>query len=192
MVATYLPSSFNVRDKICSDGWDAVNPNRVDFIVDLAYGLMIFVAVVLLAYTGTTIGIAFGLGVLVSYVIHVAWKMARFDPNWMTEEVTENIEETLREEVEEVISQLEAVNDRVDRRPRAEEVEKTVGETVQKVSEDVEETVEKTVEETVEKTVGDTVEKTVEAAVADGKGTKKAVKGEKGTTAESDTNGKNE
>jgi len=111
-----------------------VNPNRVDFVVDLAYGLMIFIAVVLIAYVGTTIGVAFGLGVLVSYAIHVAWKMARFDPDWMTEEVTENVEETLREEVEVVISRLEEVNDRVDRRPRADEVEKTVDETVGKGS----------------------------------------------------------
>ncbi|SMO88101.1 hypothetical protein [Halorubrum cibi] len=170
-----------------------MNPNRVDFVVDLAYGLMIFVAVVLFSVVGNQVGIAFGLGVLISYAIHVFWKMARFDPEWMTQEVTENVEETLKTEVDAVIERLEEVNDRVDRRPRADEVEeavdesvgkvsedvektveekvgevtKDVEETVEKVSEDVEKTVEETVGETVEKTVGETVEKTVEEQVGE-------------------------
>ena len=148
-----------------------MNPNRVDFVVDLAYGLLIFIAVVLFAVVGNQVGIAFGLGVLVSYVIHVSWKMARFDPDWMTREVTENVEETLKTEVDGVIDRLEAVNERVDRRPRAEEVEKAVDQSVDRVSEDVEQTVEekvgavtKDVEETVE-TVSEGVEETVEEAV---------------------------
>ena len=151
-----------------------MNPARVDFIVDLAYGLMIFVAVMLIAFVGTTIGVAFGLGVLVSYAIHVGWKMARFDPDWMTQEVTENVEETLRLEVEAVIDRLEEVNDRVDRRPRTDEVEQTVDETVGEVTEEVEETVDRKVGEvteevgrTVEETVGETVEKTVEETVGE-------------------------
>ena len=170
-----------------------MNPNRVDFVVDLAYGLLIFIAVVLFAVVGNQVGIAFGLGVLVSYVIHVSWKMARFDPDWMTREVTENVEETLKTEVDGVIDRLEAVNERVDRRPRAEEVEKAVDQSVDRVSEDVEqtveekvgavtkdveetvetvsegveETVEEAVEETVEEAVGETVEETVEEAVGE-------------------------
>ena len=148
-----------------------MNPNRVDFVVDLAYGLLIFIAVVLFAVVGNQVGIAFGLGVLVSYVIHVSWKMARFDPDWMTREVTENIEKTVKTEVDAVTDRLEEVNERVDRRPRAEEVEKKVDQSVGKVSEDVEKTVEKKVgevtkdvEKTVE-TVSEGVEETVEEAV---------------------------
>ncbi len=41
-----------------------MNPTRVDFAVDLAYGIMIFAAVALIVAAGTGIGIAFGLGVL--------------------------------------------------------------------------------------------------------------------------------
>jgi len=124
-----------------------VNPNRVDFLVDLAYGVLLFLSIVLILTVGTVAGIMFGLGALISYVVHVVWKMSRFDPAWMTEEITENIEETLTEEVTEnveeqvteevaetlsaeiaaIIDQLEAVNERVDRRPHAAEIEDPVG-----------------------------------------------------------------
>jgi len=107
-----------------------VNPDRVDFVVDLAYGLLILVAIVLFAIVGGRVGTAFGLGVFVSYVLHVVWKMARFDPDWMTQAVTENVEETLRTEVEGVMEQVEAVNERVDRRPRTDEVTQAVDESV--------------------------------------------------------------
>ncbi|KMT45808.1 hypothetical protein EL22_27460 [Halostagnicola sp. A56] len=136
-----------------------MNPSRVDFLVDLAYGLMIFVSVVLFNFVGTRVGIAFGLGVMISYVIHVVWKMARFDPEWMTKEVTQNVEDTLTREVDEVIDKLETVNERVDRRPRAEEVEETVD---QKVDETVDEKVDETVDKKVDQTVD---EKVVETAL---------------------------
>jgi hypothetical protein len=103
-----------------------MDPYRIDYIIDFAYGVMIFVSVVLIISVGTEIGIAFGLGVLVSYAIHVVWKMARFDPEWMTKEVTENVEDTLTREIEDVINQLEEVNERIDRRPRADEIENQV------------------------------------------------------------------
>jgi hypothetical protein len=57
-----------------------MNPNRVDFLVDLAYGLLLFAAISLFVVIGNQVGIAFGLGVLLSYILHVVWKMARFDP----------------------------------------------------------------------------------------------------------------
>jgi preprotein translocase subunit SecF len=125
-----------------------MNPIRVDFIVDLAYGLMIFVSIALILTAGTGVGVAFGLGVLVSYVIHIAWKMARFDPDWMTSEVAERVEKTVGETVSKEV----------------EKVEKTVGETVSK---EVEKTVSDTVSKEVEKTVGDTVSKEVERTVGD-------------------------
>lgn len=104
-----------------------MNPRRVDYVIDLAYGLMIFVSVILIISVGTGVGVAFGVGVLISYAIHVAWKMARFDPEWMTKEVTESVETTLTQEIDEVIDRLEEVNERVDRRPRADEIEDRVG-----------------------------------------------------------------
>jgi len=112
-----------------------MNPNRVDFLVDLAYGVVILLSVALILTVGTGVGIAFGIGVLVSYVIHVVWKMARFDPEWMTREVTEKVEETLTEEV-------------------AESVEQTVTE---EVTEQVEQTVTGEVTENVERTITDEI-----------------------------------
>jgi len=61
-----------------------MNPNRVDSAGDLLYGPLIAVSVGPILGVGTTTGMAFGFGVLVSFVIHIAWKMARFDPEWMT------------------------------------------------------------------------------------------------------------
>jgi hypothetical protein len=80
-----------------------MKPGRVDALVDAAYGVMIIVAVVLMVAVGGTTGLAFGLGVLISYGIHVIWKMARFDPEWMTREVEETIERTVGKEVEEAV-----------------------------------------------------------------------------------------
>ena len=96
-----------------------MNPNRVDSIVDLTYGVLIFAAIALILTVGTGVGVAFGLGVLVSYAIHVGWKMARFDPYWMTGEVDEQVEETVSEEVGQRFE--ETVSEEVDRR-----VEETV------------------------------------------------------------------
>ena len=80
--------------------------------------------------------LAFGFGVLVAFVLHIVWKMARFDPDWMTSSVQETVEETVDRSVEET-------------------VEKTVEEQVQK-------TVDETVGETVEEKVGETVEEAVD------------------------------
>lgn len=104
-----------------------MNPRRVDYIIDLVYGVLILVAIVFIIVVEASIGVAFGVGVLLSYLVHVAWKMARFDPEWMTREVTENIEQTISEEIDEVTERLEEVNERVDRRPVADEIEQTGG-----------------------------------------------------------------
>jgi hypothetical protein len=103
-----------------------MKPRRVDYLTDLAYGAIIFVSVLLIIVVRNEIGIAFGLGVLVSYAIHVGWKMARFDPEWMTQELAQNVEETLSEDIDEVIDRLETVNERVDRRPRTDEIQDAV------------------------------------------------------------------
>lgn len=132
-----------------------MNPSRVDSLVDLAYGLLIMVSVGLIVVVGNVVGLAFGFGVLTSYIIHVVWKMARFDPDWMSRAVKETVEETVDETVE------KAVGDTVD-----ETVEKAVGDTVEEtVGETVGETVEKAVGEKVERTVDETVEAAVGEAV---------------------------
>lgn len=124
------------RDRIVAVA-PAMNPRYVDAVVDLTYGVLIFVSIALIVRVGTGIGLAFGFGVLVSYAIHVVWKMARFDPDWMTTAVEERIEETVeqsieesvRQEVEPIHDQIETVEHRVDRRPREDEVEEMIDET---------------------------------------------------------------
>ena len=121
-----------------------MNPSRVDSIVDLTYGLLIAVSVGLIVVAGNAIGLAFGFGVLVSYVLHVVWKMARFDPDWMTKAVEQTVGETVEEQVEETVEQtvgetveeqVEAVNERINRRPREDELEEIIEESVEDESE---------------------------------------------------------
>ncbi|GAB3677889.1 hypothetical protein [Halopiger thermotolerans] len=111
-----------------------MNPRRVDAIIDLVYGVLIFVSIVLIVSVGTQVGLAFGLGVLISYAVHVVWKMARFDPEWMTtaveETVEETVEQTIGEQVDAVQEQIDTVDERIDRRPREDEIEELLEETV--------------------------------------------------------------
>ena len=118
-----------------------MKPENVDAIVDLTYGVLIFVAIAVIFVVGTNVGIAFGLGVLVSYVIHIVWKMSRYDPDWMTREVADQVEKTVSNTV-------------------SREVERTVDETVG-------DTVSKQVEAQVEETVGDTVSREVDGVAAE-------------------------
>ncbi|APW97233.1 hypothetical protein CHINAEXTREME_05360 [Halobiforma lacisalsi AJ5] len=106
-----------------------MNPRRVDAIVDLGYGVLIFVSILLIVSVGTLVGLAFGLGVLISYALHVGWKMARFDPEWMSRAVEEAVEKTVGEQVDAVQEQIETVDQRIDRRPREEEIEDLLEET---------------------------------------------------------------
>lgn len=109
-----------------------MNPQQVDVLVDFAYGVLIFVSVVLITFVGTEVGAAFGFGVLASYAVHVVWKMARYDPEWMTqevtEEVTETVERTLESQFDEIEGQLREVNERIDRRPKSAEFEEKIEE----------------------------------------------------------------
>lgn len=120
-----------------------MNSRQVDAVIDLLYGVLIFVSIVLIVTVGTEIGLAFGFGVLVSYAVHVVWKMARFDPDWMTKAVEDAVDQTVGETVEEAVGQsveeqvgivqeqLETVEQRVERRPREDEVEELIEETVE-------------------------------------------------------------
>jgi hypothetical protein len=126
----------------------SMNPARVDFAVDLAYGVLIFVAIGLILAVGTNVGVAFGLGALVAYVVHIGWKMSRFDPDWMTREVTEQVTEEVEETVGDTVS--EEIDD------VAHQVEETVGE---EMTAEIEETVSQQIEETVGDEVDEMVEK---------------------------------
>ena len=124
-----------------------LNPVRVDAAVDLAYGALILLAIALIATVEFGIGIAFGLGVFSAYLVHVVWKMARFDPDWMTAVAEEAFDQTVTETVEEAVD--ETMADTVD-----ETVEEAVADTV---DETVTDTVADTVEEAVDETVGQQV-----------------------------------
>lgn len=126
-------------------------PDRIDFAVDLAYGGLIFVAIGLILVVGTDVGVAFGLGVLVAYVLHVGWKMSQFDPDWMTGEVTEQITEEVSGEVEETVG--ETVSEEID--DVAQQVEESVGEGMKAE-------IESTVSQQIEETVGEDVEALLE------------------------------
>ncbi|MFC4439843.1 MULTISPECIES: hypothetical protein [Natrialbaceae] len=150
-----------------------LNPVRVDAAVDLAYGALIALSIVLIMVLGTNVGIAFGVGVFASYVIHVVWKMARFDPDWMTRAVQESVEESVGETVEKSVGETveKTVGETVEKKV-GETVEESVGETVEErvgetVEERVGETVEERVGETVERKVGETVEEAVERTVGE-------------------------
>ncbi|WP_122088084.1 hypothetical protein [Halalkalicoccus subterraneus] len=121
-----------------------MNPQRVDALVDFSYGVLIFVSVVLIAFVGTEVGAAFGFGVLASYGVHVVWKMARFDPDWMTrevtEEVTETVERTVEDQLDEIGDRLEEVNERIDRRPKSEEFDEKIEEVTETVGQETPET----------------------------------------------------
>jgi hypothetical protein len=118
-----------------------VNPARADALVDLAYGGLIALSIVLIATVNTNVGVAFGVGVFTAYVVHVVWKMARFDPDWMTRTVRETVEETMEETVEDTVEAT--------------------------MEESVEDSVEQTVEDTVEESMGESMAETVEQAVGE-------------------------
>ena len=120
-----------------------MNPARVDAIIDLAYGALILLAIALIATLDIRIGLTFGLGVFSSYVLHVVWKMARFDADWMTRTVEETVDETVGQQVEETVeqtvgeqldevqAQVETVDERIDRRPRKDQIEEIIEDSVQ-------------------------------------------------------------
>ncbi|MBX0288296.1 hypothetical protein EGH22_18350 [Halomicroarcula sp. F28] len=112
-----------------------VSPVRVDAAVDLAYGALILLAIVLIATVEFGIGIAFGVGVFSAYVLHVVWKMARFDPDWMRSAVED------------------AVDDSVER-----VMDEQVGE---QVEDSMEQVVDGTVEQVVDERVGQQVDETI-------------------------------
>ena len=89
-----------------------LNPGRVDAAVDLAYGALILLAIALIATVEFGVGIAFGVGVFSAYVLHVVWKMARFDPDWMTTVVEDTMEDAVDDSVERAVD--ETIGDRLD------------------------------------------------------------------------------
>lgn len=113
-----------------------MNPARIDAITDLTYGVLILAAVLSMVVVETLVGVAFGLGVLISYIVHVVWKMSRFDPEWMTQEVTERVEESVQEVVEETVAQdIDAASDRISQE-LSDQVAESVTDEVERVVEE--------------------------------------------------------
>jgi len=116
-----------------------LNPSRVDAAIDLAYGGLILLAVALIATVEFGIGIAFAVGVFSAYVLHVVWKMARFDPDWMTSVVEDAVDDSMEQAVEDTMeramddSVAAAVDDRV-----ATQVDETIGDQLDTVQAHVE------------------------------------------------------
>ncbi len=79
-----------------------MQPDTADVIADLAYGGLLFAAVVILAlYQSIVPAVTFSLGVLLAYAVHVWWKMARYDPEWMTRaEVEDHIEAEVEDQID--------------------------------------------------------------------------------------------
>jgi len=90
-----------------------LNPARVDAAIDLAYGGLILLAIVLIATVEFGIGIAFAVGVFSAYLLHVIWKMARFDPDWMTSVIEDAVDDSMEQVVEDTMEQ--AVEDTMER-----------------------------------------------------------------------------
>lgn len=116
-----------------------LNPLRVDAAVDLAYGALILLAIALIATVEFGVGIAFGLGVFSAYLLHVVWKMARFDPDWMTAVVEEAVDDAVDDSVEQVVEDAvaESVGETVDERV-ARQVDESIGEQLDTVEARVE------------------------------------------------------
>jgi len=113
-----------------------LNPARVDAAIDLAYGGLILLAIVLIATVEFGIGIAFAVGVFSAYLLHVIWKMARFDPDWMTSVIEDAVDDSMEQVVEDTMEQA------------------------------VEDTMEQAVEDTMERAMDDSVTAAVDDRVA--------------------------
>jgi len=120
-----------------------LNPARVDAAVDLAYGGLILLAIALIATVEFGIGIAFAVGVFSAYVLHVVWKMARFDPDWMTSVVEDAVDDAVGGSVERAVedSMEQAVDDTVEQvvdERVATQVDETIGDQLDTVQARVE------------------------------------------------------
>ena len=112
-----------------------LNPARVDAAIDLAYGALILVAIALIATVEFGIGIAFAVGVFSAYVLHIVWKMARFDPDWMTSVVEDAVDDAVGDSVERAVE--DSMDQSVDERVAA-QVDETVGDQLDTVQAQVE------------------------------------------------------
>lgn len=109
--------------------------DMVDFYVDMTFGLLIAVGIAsMMLFTEYLAAVTFGVGVLLAYAVHFAWRMARFDPE-TKQEIEDTVTETVEETVEETVGEMQ------------EDVEEKVEETVGEMQEDVESRVEETIEE---------------------------------------------
>lgn len=97
-----------------------------DLHVDISYGILLFIGLgAIMLFQDVLPAVTFGIGIMLSYIVHFAWRMARFDPD-RRDELAETVES---------------------------QVEESIDEQVESVQESVEDTVKETVEETVEEKI---------------------------------------
>jgi len=92
-----LPLMKQALPTLASGLWVTVKVSFTIMALGFSVGLILVV--------GTQTGLAFGFGVLVSYVIHIVWKMARFDPHWMDSAVKETVDRTVEEAVDKTVEE---------------------------------------------------------------------------------------
>lgn len=66
-----------------------MKPHAIDLLTDVMYGMLLVVSLLFLYYGNPVMGGAFGTGALLSWGLHLFWKMARYDPNWMKKAIKE-------------------------------------------------------------------------------------------------------
>lgn len=140
-----------------------MKPHVVDFLTDVSYGLLLLAALVM-ALVGEgyrDLGIAFGLGALAAWGLHLFWKMGRYDPEWMQRTVQEELDESVEDQVQDRV-QAE-LDDSVEDRVQAELDE----EVADQVSEAVEEELEESEIGPVPDDVEDEIKHSVEDQLAD-------------------------
>lgn len=105
--------------------------SKVDMYVDLTYGALLLIGSGSIVFFNSNLpAVTFGVGVLLSYAVHVGFRMARFDPETET-----RIEETVGDVVEDGVSDIEeTVEDRVS---DLEESVDSVNEAVDAVEDDI-------------------------------------------------------
>lgn len=84
------------------------DPRTVDIAADACYGVLFMSGISVLLFGPTMTGFGFVVGAMLAYAVHVAWKMARFDPEWMTtsDEIESEIEDKVEDEVDQRLDDL--------------------------------------------------------------------------------------
>lgn len=74
---------------------------------DIAYGLLILIGLVAIRLSlGAWIGgVTFGFGVILGYIVHVAWRMSQFDPEQTVDEMEDDLSE-MKDDISDIREQM--------------------------------------------------------------------------------------